>query len=51
VEKLLHVVPPKYSQIALSIETLLDTATLSVEEVTGRLKTVDERSDAAFALE
>jgi hypothetical protein len=51
VEKLLRVVPPKYSQIALSIETLLDTATLSVEEVTGRLKTVDERSDAAFALE
>jgi hypothetical protein len=51
VEKLLRVVPSKYSQIALSIETLLDTATLSVEEVTGRLKTVDERSDAAFALE
>jgi hypothetical protein len=51
VEKLLRVVPPKYSQIALSIETLLDTVTLSVEEVTGRLKAVDERSDAAFALE
>jgi hypothetical protein len=40
---------PKYSQIALSIETLLDTATLLVEEVTGRLKAVDEHGDAAFA--
>lgn len=32
-----------YSQIALSIETLLDLSTLSVEEVTGRLKAVEDR--------
>jgi hypothetical protein len=51
VEKLLRVVPPKYSQIALSIKTLLDTATLSVEQVTGMLKAVDERGDAASTLE
>ncbi|RLN23644.1 hypothetical protein C2845_PM07G28310 [Panicum miliaceum] len=45
VEKLLRVVPKKYSQIAMSIETLLDTADLTIEEVTGRLKAVDDRDD------
>ena len=50
-EKLLRVVPPKYSQIALSIEALLDTATLLVEEVTGRLKAVNERRETAAAPE
>jgi hypothetical protein len=42
VEKLLYVVPDKYTQLALSIETLLDTADLSIEEVAGRLKPVDD---------
>ena len=45
VEKLLRVVPKKYSQIALSIETLLDTVELTIEEVVGRLKAVDDRDD------
>ena len=45
VEKLLRVVPRKYLQIALSIETLLDTTDLSIEEVTGRLKAVDDRCE------
>jgi hypothetical protein len=33
-EKYLRVVPKKYTQIALSMETLLDLLTLSIEEVT-----------------
>ena len=35
VEKFLRVVPPRYSRIALSIETLMDLDTMSVEELTG----------------
>lgn len=33
VEILLQVVPPRFAQIALSIETMLDISTLSIEEV------------------
>jgi hypothetical protein len=43
VEKLLHVVPKKYMQLALSIETLLDFTELTIEEVMGCLKAVDNR--------
>ena len=45
VRKFLSVVPKRYSQIALSIETLVDLDTLSVEELTGRLKAAEERYD------
>lgn len=43
IKKFLRVVPPRYSQVAISIETLVDLQTLSVEELTGRLKAVEER--------
>ncbi|XP_062208959.1 uncharacterized protein LOC133910654 [Phragmites australis] len=39
VRKFLQVVPARLSQVAISIETLLDLNELSVEEVTGRLRT------------
>ena len=38
VSKYLHFVPAKYIQIALSIETMLDLSTLTIEDVTGRLR-------------
>ncbi|XP_062195242.1 uncharacterized protein LOC133898545 [Phragmites australis] len=43
VKKFLHVVPSKYTQVAISIEQLIDLKTLSVEELTSRLKSVEER--------
>lgn len=43
VKKFLRVVPPKYTQVAIAIETLLDLSTLSIDELTGRLRSAEER--------
>lgn len=43
VKKLMCVVPDKYTQVALAVEILLDLSELTTEEVTGRLKAVDNR--------
>jgi hypothetical protein len=36
-EKYLRIARSRYKQLAISIETLLDVSTLSVEDITGRL--------------
>ncbi|BFI29120.1 hypothetical protein MPTK2_2g90320P [Marchantia polymorpha subsp. ruderalis] len=43
--KYLRVVPKQYKQMARSIESLLDLSTMSIEELTGRLKVCDEHDD------
>jgi hypothetical protein len=43
IEKFLRVVPKKYSQVTIAIEMLLDFSELSIEEVTGCLKAIDNR--------
>jgi hypothetical protein len=46
VEKFLRCMPKRYAQIVNSIETLLDFEQLTIEDVTGRLKAVQEREQA-----
>ena len=43
VKKMLQVVHDHLEQVAISIETLLDVNDLTVEEVTGRLRNVEQR--------
>jgi hypothetical protein len=40
--KFLHISRPWFQQLVISIETLLDVSTLSLEEVTGRLRSAEE---------
>jgi hypothetical protein len=49
VEKFLRCMPKKYSQIIMSIETLLDFEQLTVEDVTGRLKAVQDSEEGPDA--
>ncbi|KAK3121549.1 hypothetical protein QOZ80_8BG0656020 [Eleusine coracana subsp. coracana] len=43
VEKYLRLVPKTFGQVAVSIETLLDISTLTVDDITNRLKAVENR--------
>ena len=43
VKKMLRVLPERYMQIAVSIETLLDLKTLTMEDLLGRLKMAEDR--------
>jgi hypothetical protein len=49
VEKILREVPRQYGQMACSIETLIDLNTLTVEELVGRLRSSEGRSEATTA--
>jgi hypothetical protein len=49
VEKFLRCMAKKYTQIVMSIETLLDFEQLTVEDVTGRLKMVQDREEGSHA--
>ncbi|WVZ95085.1 LOW QUALITY PROTEIN: hypothetical protein U9M48_040890 [Paspalum notatum var. saurae] len=49
VAKYLRVVPSRYAHVAIAIETMLDLDALSIKDVTGRLKAVEDRVDAPTA--
>jgi hypothetical protein len=51
VKKILSVLPKQYNQIAVSIETLLDINTLTVEELVGRLRAAEDRLDVDTIVE
>jgi hypothetical protein len=41
-KKYLRIVPDKYEQVAVSIETMLDLANISIEDVSGRLTAAED---------
>lgn len=43
VKKFLRVVPPKYNQVAVTIEMFCDLKTLTMEELVGRLRAAEDR--------
>uniref|UniRef100_A0ACD5WTY3 Uncharacterized protein n=1 Tax=Avena sativa TaxID=4498 RepID=A0ACD5WTY3_AVESA len=45
VQNILRVVPPRYAQMACSIETLLDLKDLSIDELSGRLAASEGRGE------
>jgi len=49
VEKFLRRMPKKYVQIVMSIETLLDFEQLTIEDVTRRLKAVQDHEEGPHA--
>jgi hypothetical protein len=49
VQKIIRVIPDQYSQMACSIETLLDLRTISVEELIGRLRSSEGHGDGLTA--
>jgi hypothetical protein len=50
VDKFLHSVPHKYKQIVVAIQTLLDVETLTLVNMTGRLKATEDELEAPSVL-
>ena len=46
-EKFLRCMPKRYEQLVFSIETLLDLQDLSIDDVAGRFKVVEDRERAS----
>jgi hypothetical protein len=42
IKKMLHIVPQKLKQVAISMETLLDLDSLSIEEAVGHMRAVEQ---------
>jgi hypothetical protein len=51
IKRLLHAVPEKLEQVAISMETLLDLESLSIEEAVGHLRAVEQRKKPSPAKE
>jgi ABC-type uncharacterized transport system permease subunit len=47
ITKMLRSLPPRFKQITITIKTLLDVLTMSVADLTGRLKEVLEAFEEA----
>jgi hypothetical protein len=47
----LRIARPRYKQLVLSIETLLDVSTLLIKEVTGQLKVAEDDGGESSAVE
>jgi hypothetical protein len=45
IKKMLHAIPDKLKQVAISMETLLDLDALSIEEDVGQLCVVEQRKE------
>jgi hypothetical protein len=43
--KYLRVLPKRFTPITVSIESVLDISTMSIDEITGRLRAVEGRGD------
>jgi hypothetical protein len=43
IKRMLHAVPERLKHVAISMETLLDLDSLSIEEVIGHLRAVEQR--------
>jgi hypothetical protein len=46
----LRVVPPLFEQLAVAIETMLDMGDLTIEDVMGRMKEVEDGIDAKLKM-
>jgi hypothetical protein len=51
VKKFLRIVRPRYKQLVISMEAFVDLSQLSIEEITGTLKSFDDVEEEAAPLQ